>query len=500
MLLSACSQDRVLSKSFENDDSPNYEARWFEGEADYSFKDKNGQTAFHPFYDAPLRINLRTKNILFFPVEPAKSKSMRKFDLISGSTYTVGPYCEQADVWGSYSNTIYKPNFTLGIMPRVFDRLGRAQEVAVFGNDEYYQNKHNKKVVEVRVVGGVIQQICPIGNCTGAKSWLSRMILIAVDPNDGPFKNVTNLSTLKKEVNWDYFKAFIENGNGRNIVGGSPYPGYRLAGEVYPLEALKYVSAQGKKFTNDKLRILKKSCHQLYDFVWKHVGNVEESKNKTFSKNELARIKSLNDKRVAKMSRSQKKEKMYFDVKKYNFPNNLLLFLSLFEDEYQTCIDYVKTSNINANHRRHWFFAYLNGVMKLFDNDNYFNCYTKNWVHNSKNINDRNVVDHIKELQSCNEVDINEMFAQVPVKMDSFSKSGHKSYRYIDYDNGYFGTHAKIYNWTSLDNKELQCEEPLFYWPWETKPVARKKMIFPEDVTWLEIKTIVKKKEDEYIR
>src|SRR5690606_19070621 len=161
------------------------------------------------------------------------------------------------------------------------------------------------------------------------------------------------------KIDWAYFRAFRENGMGRNIIANSSFPGFRLAGEITALEAMRYVMNQTKIFNSEDLKNLKTSCQLIYDFAWKHVGLAEENKKIRLSKKDLAKISEHDQKRLTGASKKERSDRSFFNPKKYDFKNNLIMMKTLFGEQLNTCFSFVKASNINGNYKRHWFFAYF---------------------------------------------------------------------------------------------------------------------------------------------
>jgi inorganic pyrophosphatase len=464
---------------------------WNQGAADYQFLDANGNVAKNPFFDSVSNSNPTNRTIEFHPIIAANTKRHMEFDRVSGKLYRKYNYCEQDDVWQLYQKPIHLPPYTVGFIPRTLDKLGEPQQIIVFGNDKFYSDYAGDESVEVRIVGAMIEQVCPVGNCTGARSWRNRIVILAVDPIDKSFDDVTTISGLKLKIDWPYFRAFRENGMGRNLIANSSFPGFRLAGEITAVEAMRYITNQTKVFSDEDLRTLKSSCQKIYDFAWKHIGLVEENIKVKFSKKDLSQISEQDQKRLSGTSKKERLAKGYFDPKKYDFKNNLIMMKTLFGDQLNTCFSFVKASNINNDYKRHWFFAYFEAVFKLFDLGMYFDCQNQVWSHNPLDGETGYTIVPEQKLTFCSEKNINLMFRLAPQTMGTLANASRSHYVYLDYDNGAMGTHNKIYNWVKFDNKKQLCRSPGFTWPWQKKPQfeSDRSIIFPEDVLWHPITT-----------
>jgi hypothetical protein len=439
-IFASCSDiafDKDYEKIMAGKDGSNISKDWYRtSPKPYMAFEHNGDISTHYFFDPDPEINVPEAEINFIPVTIEGSSIMYNLDTLSGKIYAHRPYCEQKDIFKSYKREIFKPPFTIGVIPRMMDQLGQKQEIFVFGNKNYYRNRRHINQEKIRVIGGIIEQICPSGVCMREKDWLSHLLLIGVDPRDEDFMYTFNFEELKKKVDWKYVKAFIHNGRGKNNIAGKIVPAYRLRGELRADQAMLHMRSHGHFFHTEELTKMKTNCHKLYDHVWKTLGS--RNLNEDFHK--------------------------YFKV-----------FTWKFSKQYQICIEYVRFSNINQDHERHWFFTYLTAFMKLYNMGYYFNCDNGNWALNPTDYRGKAVYSLDKEMRNCKPRMLDEGFKRAITFMRDMQRFGREYARYITYDNINYGTHQKVYSFVNVSARVLDCVEKKSEVTYE---------IFPDDVYW----------------
>lgn len=420
--------------------------RWFVGDKKYASTDQSGKVLAHPYFDLDPHVNTRQRTLNFFVVTPEDSSISYDFDLVSGRKFKKYFFCEQDDVWEKYGGSISNPPYTKGIVPRVLDDMGRPQEIIVFGRKGYYNQDHGVVGHKVRVVGGMVEQVCDGTPCQRSTQVNNRMILVAIDPVDDDFKDVYFIHQLKKKVDWEYVMAFLQNSNGKNYRDEKFYPAFRVVGEIKPRHALKFSRAYHHVFTPKELTHLKKSCTKLYDFTWKYLG-----------KNQTEKIKGKSPS---------------------NFTKRFQYFYRRFGKRFQTCTDFVRSSNINIDPERHWFFAHLTAFFKLQRLGYVYSCKNKSWSSNPKKSNGKRYYDPPQIIGSCGHRSMNMAFEQSILMFSQLKKMLREHYYYKEYDNGIGGTHQKIYSWVRSNSKRLDCSEE------DLAKNDQGQFIFPGDVEW----------------
>ena len=396
------------TQRYEDDSVSNYLPLWYDAAKRFRSYDRKGNLDRHLFFDPAPASKKENRSINFIVITPFDSPTSYRLDSQSGQRYRHHTYCEQDDIWGRYEGTVKRPNYTRGIVPRVVDSTGGPQNIIVFGNESFYKGYSHSNSQRVRVVGGIILQDCPKGKCNSSGEWLTKLILVGVDTRDKEYASIENLHALKEKIDWPYTKAFLENGEGRNLIVKTENPGYRIAGEVDAREAFNFSIFRSKNFNKEKAYELRKSCHKLYDHIWKNIGD---------SSVEAQR--------------------------KYDFKTRFLFVYKKFAKEFDSCSDFVKVSNVNDNAKRHWFFVYYTLVMKMLNAGYYYNCTSNTWAHNPRGYGDSYFYDPYEELKMCKGIEIDHAFKRVVPYLKTLKAAKSKYFRYFAYDNHPRGTHGR---------------------------------------------------------
>lgn len=471
---------------------PNYKNKWFDTAEIHRVYDRSGQIQRHMFFDPEPEIDEVQKTINAIVTTPVDSAYSYDLDLVSGLTYKTERYCEQTDVWQTYDKPILYPPYTEAIVPRILDKLGRPQTILIFGNNGFYSGRLYYNTRKVKVIGGLVEQYCELGHCTGANSWQTHLVLFAVDLEDSEFSKIETIEQLQQKVDWAYVKAFRENGNGRNIIAKSNYPAYRFGGFVRARSAINYIKKQSRVFNSKDLYKMRDSCISLYEFIWEHIGRLPEKGELKLSKKAVKEMKE----KIQNLKKDfESKDKKYVKHKRYDFVNNFATILDSFGEYYQTCTDYVKPSNVNKGFRRHWFFSYFTAVMKLYQMGHYYNCSNQAWYYNPINIEGKPTHDNVKNLEMCTNRELNKGFSFSIPYLSTLKLSGSRYYRFVDYDNGEGGTHHKIYSWVSVKPQRLLCDKSIIDL-YKNKKMQQEDFLFPNDIRWSPIgRPIIEEKE-----
>ena len=129
-------------------------------------------------------------------------------------------------------------------------------------------------------------------------------------------------------------------------------------------------------------------------------------------------------------------------------------FFNRYGRDYGVCTRYVPPSNINFDLRRHWFFAYLTGLIIAENNGMHFACLRKAWVPQEQ----LGEQDKGQEAwDSCTESLLDAAFASVPALWQRLATNGQAYYRYLDFDNTNHGSHQRLYSWVPVTNKGFAC-------------------------------------------
>ncbi len=452
-------------------------AKWFAVEGDFGLREQraiDGHST-HLFFDPSPFINKTEKTLNFIVTTPVNNSASYGIDILSGRKYRKHFYCSQKDVWEKFSGKLNRPPYTVGIVPRVLDQLGKMQKIYVFGRSSFYEEEHGNSSHRVRVIGGVVEEYCAYGNCIESMAWEKRLVLIAVDPYEGDFQDVRSLDQLKKALDWSYVHAFMQNGDGSNYAYGKLYPSLRVVGEFSSAVALNHLDKYSHTFSTEELGKIRTSCIKLYDHAWKNVGK-RELLSKTARQYRSGKINF--EVLKAKIAAGEKIDTAKIVQSKKSFVHKIREFKKQYGKEFQTCTDFVQLPHINISHEKHWFFVYLMGYFKLYRMGYYYNCNRSSWFENRLSNDGNRIKEWEKELNRCSEVELNRAFVEIPSFFRKLHNRFKERYRYIEYDSGIGGTHQKIHSWVFVEYKKLKCREKILNYR------NNEESIFPKDVTW----------------
>ncbi len=435
------------SKDFVESLVASIEPVWFSSSPQFALIGPDGKPAPHMFYDIDPNLNVQGKTVNFIATTPQNFPIEREIDLASGQLRAARMYCQKSDAWKLYKKTIGLPPYTAGVVPRTLDQINGPQKIIVFGQDGYYQKYYLSNFFDARVVGGFIEQICPQRACVKDKSWLSRLVLVGVQPGDKLYSDVENLVDLKKKVDWNLVKAFVGNGKGQNNVGGRHYPAYRMGAEVDASQALAFLEKNSQVFTPASLSKLASGCRKLYSFL-------------------------------------------YQDLKRGPFEKSFKENLRKYGERAVTCQKYVYPFSVNELQNKHWLFTYVLGYFKLFDMGHRYDCYRNFWTTNPIAKNGERMYSVKKAFKGCQEKDLDQAMATMVRYLEVLKEGDRNSLRYVTYDGRSYGTHKKLYGWVEMDNKAQKCAA-------DTRAETFKYQLptFPEDVNWKEVKSAFMEKE-----
>lgn len=198
-------------------------------------------------------------------------------------------------------------------------------------------------------------------------------------------------------------------------------------------------------------------------------------------KEEATLIESdLNEKGESK--KSQPSSDTVLELSKL-FKSRLTLFHQNFRDSYLTCIKYVKSSDGKGNYFRHWFYAYIELFYLLRSKGLIYNCSSEEWEP-MKSERDKGEL-FVGSSSRCLPFKFELAFQKALSKINSLYNNHERSYRYLEYDSYYLGTHQKIFSWISEQEKELSClkdKEITTFRHFNGKD--RVMELFPTDVIW----------------
>lgn len=460
----ACSSKR--SREFEAEDLLSiYEPKWFSASEKHSLRDNQGRAQPHLFFDVQPEFTEKDQltNVIVTTLE--NSYISYGVDLVSGQRHYAHSYCNQGDVWNQRSGTFGRPYFSIAYMPRVLDQMGEPQKVLVFGGADRLEKSLDHHFTRVRIVGGYVEERCLEQNCLGRDNWTSRLVFIAVDPQDSSYRDVLDVEGFKQSQSWEKLQSTLQNMDGRNYSVDRTFPFIRVRKLLSFQEAVQLFRKRSAYLSDKETQKIQRGCHALYDKLWKDVGEdrIEDKKAKTpeeLQKKLRARDEAREQGRpVGKMARFRKFIKKYFN-------------------EMATCEKFVYHGNINRNVEQFWFHSFLGIFIRLHKEGYYFDCNREAWDRNIITVNGEPAHYLPKEIDYCEDKDMDLAMDYLPNHLRSLRGVMGPYFRFIDYDTHEFGTHRKVYSWVKMDHRKYDCS------PDPTQQIIEKLRVSPTDVRW----------------
>ncbi len=464
VFLLSCATEK--SRDYEADELLTiYEPKWFKKNKKHTILDQTGNLQPNLFFDVSPEFTEKEQlaNVIVTTME--NSWLAYNVDVVSGQRYYSHSYCNQPDVWKKKSGTYGRPYFSVAYMPRVLDQLGEPQKVIIFGGAERLRASLDHHYVRVRVIGGYIEENCLEVNCLGKDNWSSRLVFVAVDPQDPNYSNIKDTNSFRGLQSWEKLQPTLQNMDGRNYSIEKSYPAIRVKRLLTYRETLQFFRNRSAFMSDKEIKKIQSGCHSLYDKLWADVGidrledrparTQEELKAKLAKREELAKEKSP----VGKMERFR-------------------IFIKKYFTEAATCEKFVYHGNINLDPEHFWFHSYVGMYLRLHKEGYYFDCNRKAWAENIYNINGDAVHSIQNEIDQCTDKDLDQAMEYMPNLLKSLRGVMGRYYRFIDYDNHEFGTHRKTYSWVKMNSRKYDCL------PDPNAKIREMLNIFPEEVSW----------------
>jgi hypothetical protein len=449
--------------------------QWFNHQKEYSLTDHQGFVRPHLFYDIEPELNQKQSHINFVPLSIEGSKANFDIDMPSGQRFFTYNSCMAKDLWRTSKRSFSTLPYTIGFVPRILDQLGLPQKVIVFGGKDIMDVKDDV-FYRVKILGGVVEQLCLAGKCTGTKSWLSRLDLIAVYEGDPDFENIRNLDDLFKMKSWDDVKVALENMGGGNDIGGKVVPSVKMGRPLPRQDVIDYLMARNINFTNKELMGLRHSCGKLYDLFWKDVGTY-----KIFDRPHY----------TAEDVKEELRQKAELKAKNLpaEFNRRLHRFFNKYVDEFYTCSKFHYLGNVNENPDRFWFLSFMNVYVRLHKKGYFYDCRSKSWQMNVSRERKDDVSNLKEDINHCSNKEIDLAFEYLELSLKAMRNYAPESFRFIDYDNHELGTHQKMYSWVEEKKRGMSCSS-------ERDVALRNQLpIVPTEVKWLKRSHLDKKSE-----
>lgn len=429
-----------------------YQAKWFKPDGEHSLMARTGIPEAHLFYDLTPEFSKDNLTVNVVITTPANSENNYRFDMLSGRRHFAYSYCLQG-----------RPEFSIGHIPRMLDQLGNAQKVVVFGSPDKISNLLSYNFFRVKLIGAYVENICPQGKCE-KKSLLSRLVFIAVDTEDKQYRDVTDLTTFLTKVNWEKIKPNLENADGKNFSGGADFDYITVTNPINFAEAFNFFKTHSIYMSDVELTKIRKSCHILYEKLWKDVG-VERKEDKF-----VTTVEELKEK--AKYIEEMRQKRL-----PVGFSQRFQAFTRAYFDEITICNKFVYSGNVNKNPDKFWFLSYVNLYFNLHRDGYYYDCQHQSWQRNVLD-NRGNLTYNIKkEIDRCDDDDLDKSMAYILSFVNAL-KNSDEQYKFVDYDNHVFGSHDKLYSWVKIPVKKFACVED------KNERIRKESILYPEDVKW----------------
>lgn len=439
----------------ENKDSRKIEARWNKLPLRFSERENDDSIVINPFFDvdpniknlAPVEAN--NFGINYVVTTPEESSFLYDLDLFSGKLYQERAFCPQDDIWENYRADLMTPNFTQGIVPRVYDENKEPMRIVIISNKNKIEpfKESPTHFDQARILGSVVIEACSNYPCDLKSKWKSSQILFGVNARDSQYMSLSSFADLKRKIDWSYAKGMLTNMHGYHRVGGKIFPAFRISKELNLKDTYSYFNKtaeviDAKKF--GELNNFRTSCMKLYDSIWDESEKIRAQKN------------------------SQADSFLKYFKEFYSKDSNL----------FYECQKLVRPGSITENMRRFWFFSYIQAFTLLEKSGFYYSCTDNSWAYNPRVDDGHFYVSQNKELERCRAKNFEGAFDQAINGMSLMKNQINSQYRFVEYDNRMGGSHQKIYAWLYDKVPNYACK----YLP--KKPNQIPFEVFPQDVVW----------------
>lgn len=418
---------------------------WFNLRKSIQLANWKGEVQPHLFYDTVPGLDSALSHVNFVPLALAHDDQAYALDHISGQRYFSHFYCRQTDAWKKRGSTPRKPTFTRGIVPRHFDQLHDPQQIIVFGEAKDY--KLNKpEAYRVRIVGGVVEQICKAGRCSGPNDWMARLVLVAVNDHDRSFKDVTNIRQLQDEINWKDVQNQLENHDGHNVITGGVSPAVKVGNLLESKEVMDYLLKRSVILNSKELSDLNRQCGKLYWRLWRDVGRFTTA-----------------DANLQNASDIKKKLALREELRKQRKPTTFHQLLSGFfkkeGDALATCSRLVYPADPGKDYERFWFTSWITQYVRLHLDGWLYSCSSQAWV--TENVG-KEAMEYLKtKTGECSDRGFDRAMTSMPLFLKNQRPISGELWRFVEWDNGAHGTHSKLYSWVHVPNRKISCNDEI---------------------------------------
>ena len=419
------------------------EPRWFARNEEIRLTNLDGAPQPHLFFDAFAGLSKGLNYINFVPLSLAGKREQYTIHLTSGQRVFSHFNCTQPDVWGQRGTVSGTTEFSTGFVPRSFDQLNEPQRIIVFGGEGRFR-LDEPLYYRVRLVGGYVEQSCPLGACAGVKEWRGRLVLIGVDEEDARWAQVKVLADLLKRVNWDEVRAQLETLPGHNVLGDKKHPALKVGKPIDGPTALEFMLKRSTMLSRNEVAKTHGVCQQLYERFWEFAGK-ETLLDRPVKSPEEAREHA---KTLAEMRKAGKPP--YFNMRFGEF-------VARMGGNLATCQRLVYPGNPNHTLEKTNFLLWSLMFIKLHREGWHYSCRDKAWQ--VTNDGKRALRELRENLRTCSVREIDNAMNFLPPFLRTLRGLSGERWRFVGWDEHAHGSHAKVHAWVAVPERSFSCEK-----------------------------------------
>jgi hypothetical protein len=281
--------------------------------------------------------------------------------------------------------------------------------------------------------------------------------------DDGAWKDVKDFKQLQEKVSWADVRAELENHQGRNLLNDKIFPAAK-AGKLLDVKLVMEHLNKNSILMNDKeLRTVNSSCAAIYDRLWKQVGVAQPEDAPVDSPEKV--------KAFLKWEADAKKEK-----KPWLFSGRMASFLKSEGEQLATCSRLVYPGDPNGDPEKFWFLTWMNMYVRLHKEGFVFNCSRRVW--DEENFGKQAMTNLVASADACKNGDYDKAMSEMPVFLRTLRGSTGNEWRFVGWDEGAQGSHAKLFSWVKVPARHFSCAKDL------NAPTRAKWATRPDAETW----------------
>ncbi len=465
--LQSCSKVEIDNKPQEAPELvTTFQPNWFLKNKEHTLLDKEGNPSIHQFYDVNPEFSAYRQFVNAIVVTPPGSTSEYQIDVLSGQRFFNRTFCNHLS-----------DSFAFGVVPRMLDQLGTPQKIIIFGNSRKLNKFVDKNFLRLKIIGAYIERQCLNKKCDDQLQWMSRLVLIGIDYQDDLYSNYSDLDSFLQKHNWNLIKSEIIEKLAGNELTTNPGATTKIGEPLAFDDALKFLKNNSISLNSKKMNKIQKTCHRLYENLWRDVGEERKEDLPVLTKEKLSEkvqlVKQLRDKKLP-----------------VGFAERFHLFTKKFSRDLSVCHQFVYPGNIQDNSDKFWFLQFTLFFYSLHREGYYYDCGHNTWQKNVMNYKGKYIYHLNEKIQFCSEKNIDQAMSFISSSFLDYLKSNELNYfKFIDYDNHVQGTHQKLYSWVKLSDHGNSCKLQNELSKDMGSKLKLDTILFPEDASWKNRKT-----------